>query len=120
MAKLPENISVNVQVKALWSRCLAKSNWSNNSSRMQLHSEGSYLRGINFTKNLPVPYSYALVFDEPSVRSTTLGLKHMPRTGSRGSAPRPLGLTVGGRSDHAFGEATPCIKDCVLVEGQAD
>jgi hypothetical protein len=44
----------------------------------------------------------------------------MPRTGSRGSDPRPLGLTVGGRSDRTFGEATPCIKDCVLVEGQAD
>ena len=40
--------------------------------------------------------------------------------GSRGSDPRPLGLTVGGRSDRTFGEATPCIKDCVLVEGQAD
>ena len=40
--------------------------------------------------------------------------------GSRGSDPRPLGLTVGGRSDRTFGEATPCIKDCVLVEGQAN
>ena len=31
------------------------------------------------------------------------------------STPGPLGLTVGGRSDRTFGEATPCIKDRILV-----
>ena len=32
---------------------------------------------------------------------------------------RPLGF-ADQRPDSTFGEATPCIKNCVLVEGQAD
>jgi hypothetical protein len=36
------------------------------------------------------------------------------RSGNRGSDPRPLGPTMGGRLDRTLG-ATPCIKKCVPV-----